>query len=69
MIGTKTLWEYIKRSQAKVAEWVDLRPVFEVCVKETGFEGGGRERKQWSHQTEVERQLKTTPKEISAASR
>ena len=26
--GTKPLWEYIKRRQVKVADWVALRPVF-----------------------------------------
>ena len=26
--------------QAKGTEWVFLRPVFEVCVKEMGFKGG-----------------------------
>ena len=39
--GTKPLWEYIERRQAAVAEWVSLRPIFKVCAKDTGFEGGG----------------------------
>ena len=34
--GTKPLREYINKRQATVAEWVALRPIFEVCVKETG---------------------------------
>ena len=33
--GTKPLWEHFKKSQATVVEWVDLRPIFEVCAKET----------------------------------
>ena len=45
--GTKPLQEYIERRQATVAEWAALRPVFKVCAKETGFEGGGRAREQW----------------------
>ena len=38
--GTKPLRGYIERRKAMVAEWVFLRPVFEVCVKEMGFKGG-----------------------------
>ena len=44
---TKPLREYINRRQATVAEWVALRPIFEVCEKETGYEGGGRLHRQW----------------------
>ena len=40
--GTQPLQTYIGRRQATVAEWVALRPIFEVCAKETGYEGGGR---------------------------
>ena len=43
----KPLREYIERRQAELAEWVDQRPVFEFCGKETGFEGGGEARGQW----------------------
>ena len=39
--GTKPLMEYTKKRQAVVIEWVALRPIFEVCVKETGYIGGG----------------------------
>ena len=39
--GTKPLQYYINRRQATVAEWVALRPILEVCEKETGYEGGG----------------------------
>ena len=35
------LGTYIDRRQATVAEWVVLRPILEVCYKETGYEGGG----------------------------
>ena len=44
---TKPLWEYIKRRQATVVEWVSLRPIFEVCAEEMGYEGGGRFCEQW----------------------
>ena len=65
----KPLREYIERRQATVAEWVALRPVFEVCAKETGFEGGGRAQEKWWNQTAVENQLKNTLKYISAVAR
>ena len=39
--GTKPLQDYINRRQVTVAEWVALRPIFKVCAKETGYEGGG----------------------------
>ena len=29
--GTQSLRTYMDRRQVTVAEWVDLRPVFEVC--------------------------------------
>ena len=41
-------------------------PIFKVCAKETGYEGGGRSYKQWWRQTAAERQLKTTLKNILA---
>ena len=39
--GTQAIRTYVARRQATVAEWVDNRPIFDVCTKETGFEGGG----------------------------
>ena len=41
---------YIERQQATVAQWVTLYPLFEVCSRETGYEGGGRKRKVWWRQ-------------------
>ena len=35
LAGTKPIREYINKSQATVAEWVALRPIFEVFAKET----------------------------------
>ena len=34
---------YIELQQANVAQWVALRPLFELCPRETGYEGGGAE--------------------------
>ena len=55
--GTKPLREYIDKRQAKVAEWVALWPIFEVCEKETGYEGGGELREPWWQQEAAEQQL------------
>ena len=35
------LRDYIKKRQTTVAEWETLIPIFEVCAKDTGDEGGG----------------------------
>ena len=37
----QTATTYIGNSQGTVTQWVDLRPIFEVCEREKGFEGGG----------------------------
>ena len=47
MAGTKPLREYINKRQATVAEWVDLRPIFEVCAKDTRYAGGGKFCEPW----------------------
>ena len=39
--GTQPLQTYLDRRQVKVEEWVALWPIFEVCMRETGYEGGG----------------------------
>ena len=46
---------------------MDLRTIFEVCAKETEYEGEWRLRNQWWSQKSEERQLKTMLKEILAA--
>ena len=46
-VGTQPLQTYIDRMQVTVVEWVALRPLFEVCVNETGYKGGGRLREMW----------------------
>ena len=65
--GTKPVWYYINRRQVTVSERVSLRSIFEVCAKKMGNEGGGQLREQWWRQTDVEREMKTTIKEILAA--
>ena len=44
---TKTASTYIGRRQGTVAQWMDLRPIFEVCAWEPWFVGGGRRWKTW----------------------
>ena len=56
---------YINRRQATVAEWVLLRPIFNVCAREMGYKGGGRLRVQCWRQAAVEKQLKVTVESIS----
>ena len=41
---TQPLGTYIDRSQAKVSEWVALRPILEVYDRDKCYEGGGRRR-------------------------
>ena len=47
-----------------MAEWVALRPILEVCDRETGYEGGGRLREPWWRQMAVRKQLSATLKKI-----
>ena len=42
--GTQSARIYIEQRQATVAQWVALRPLFDVCARETGYEGGGPSR-------------------------
>ena len=52
--GNKPLREYIEKRQVTVSEWVDLRPIFEVCTKEMGYEEGEKLRELWWRQVAVE---------------
>ena len=65
--GTKPLRGYIDKRQATVVEWVKLRPIFEVCAEETGYEGGRNLREPWWRQADEEQQLEATLKNILAA--
>ena len=43
----QSLGDYIDRCQATVAEWLALRPILEVCDRDTGYKGGGRRQEPW----------------------
>ena len=57
-MGTQSARIYIDRRQATMAQWVALRPLIEVCARETEYEEGGRRRKAWWRQEAAERQLR-----------
>ena len=38
--GTKSASIYIERRQATVAQWLVLRPLFDLFTREKGYEGG-----------------------------
>ena len=67
--GTKPLHTYLYRRQEIVAEWVTLQPIFEVCVRQTGYKGGENLWEPWWRQAAAEKQLKVTLEEISATAR
>ena len=46
-VGTQTLRKHVDRQHATVAEWVATRPIFDVCARETGYEGGERLQVPW----------------------
>ena len=62
--GTKSTITYTGRQQAIVAQWVALRPIFEVCAGETGYEGVYHRREAWCLQREDDKKLWATPIEI-----
>ena len=47
-----------------MAQWVGLRPVFEICAGDTGYEGGGHKIEVWWHQGAADEQLWATLEEI-----
>ena len=53
--GKKTLREYINKRQELLAEWVALRPIFEVYTKELGYAGGGKLQETWCTQMRCRR--------------
>ena len=61
---TQPIQTYLDRRQATVSEWVALRPIFNVCARETGYEGGGNLRVPWQRQEAAEKQLKFKLEEI-----
>ena len=52
-----------------MAEWVALQPIFYVCTRDTGYEGGGRLLVPWWRQEAAENQMEVTVEAISAAAR
>ena len=66
---TQALRTYVERQHATVAEWVSLRPIFDVFARDTGYEGGGRLRVPWRRQEAADNQLKVTLEVISEAAR
>ena len=68
-VGTQTLRTYVDRRQATVVKWVSARPVFDVCARDTGYEGGGRLRAPWWRQKVEEDQLRVTVEAILEAAR
>ena len=42
--GTHSAMTYIGIRQATLSQWVALHPLFEVCARYKGYEGGGRRR-------------------------
>ena len=67
--GTQSARIYIERRQATVAQWVVLRPLFDVCARETGYEGGGRRRKVCWRQEVTVKQLRATMEDSREAKR
>ena len=65
--GTQTLSKYVDRLQATVAEWVAIRPIFDVCVRDTGYEGWGILWVPWWRQKSAENRLRVTVEEILSA--
>ena len=51
---------YIGRRKATVAQWVEVRPIFEVFAGEKGYEGGVRRREDWWRQEVTEKKLWAT---------
>ena len=56
--GNQSARIYIERRQATVVQWVALHPLFEVCAREKGYDGGGRRRKTCWRQEATEKQLR-----------
>ena len=51
---------YIERQKSTVAQWVELRPLFDVCEKGKGYNGGGLRRKAWWRQEATEKNFGPT---------
>ena len=58
--GMQSARTYIGIQQATMAQWVALRPLFEVCARETLYKGGGHKRDAWWRQEAPEKQIRAT---------
>ena len=63
--GNQSVMADIGRRQGAVDQWVMLRPIFEVCTRNTGNKGGWRRRDVRWRQEMAETQFKATLDEIS----
>ena len=52
-----------------MAEWVALRPIFDVCTRDMGYYRGGKLRVPWWRQATAEKQMKVMVEDILAAAR
>ena len=52
-----------------MAEWVAIRPIFDVCDRETGYEIGWRLQVLWWRQAAAVKKLKVALEAISAPAR
>ena len=66
---TRPLHTYLDRRQATVAEWGDLRPIFDVCTREKSCEVGWKLQVPWRRQAAAEKNLKEIVEEILATAR
>ena len=63
--GIHTESKYIVRRQGAVAQWVVLRPMFEVYDWEKGFEGWKQKRKLWCKKEVTDEALRAKLEEAS----
>ena len=56
---------YIGRRQAKVAHWVALLPLLELCVQKNSYEGVGRNNQPWWRQGRILEDIRNTLEEAS----
>ena len=52
-----------------MAEWVDLRPIFDVVARNTGYKGGGKIQVQLLRHAAAENQMNFTVEDILMATR
>ena len=65
--GTQSARTYIERRQATVDHWVALHILFEVCARDTGYDGGGSMSQTWWRQEATEKQLRATLADLQEA--